>query len=95
MLYEVITHTVKQLVLLTAAIDDLPAAFIMTGKHAAQHDKVGPATERLRHVSGAYATTVGDDPSTQAMGGVGALDHGGELGIADAGLNTRGRNNFV
>ena len=63
--------------------DDVAAALIVPGKHAAGHDEVSAGAEGLCEIARACAAAVGDDMTVEAVGCVGAFDHGGELRVPD------------
>ena len=52
-----------------------------------QHHEVGAAAKGLGHVTRAGAAAVADDLATEAVSRIGTLYDGGELGIADPGLD--------
>eukprot|EP00920_Eleutheroschizon_duboscqi_P042449 GHVT01101375.1.p1 GENE.GHVT01101375.1~~GHVT01101375.1.p1 ORF type:complete len:296 (-),score=60.02 GHVT01101375.1:845-1732(-) len=70
--------------------NQLAPALVVPRQHAPQHHEVGPSPEGLRHVARARAAAVGDDEAAQAVGGVRALDDGGQLRVADARQLPRG-----
>ena len=56
----------------------------MARQHAAEHHEIGAAAESFRHITRHGASPVADDLAAQAVRRISALDHGGELRIADA-----------
>jgi len=69
-------HAVEEFELSIVADNDLAARLVVTGQHAAQHDEVGAGSEGLSHVARTRAAAVRDDVAAEAMGRVGALEHG-------------------
>lgn len=64
----------------------LSRALVVPRKHASHHHEVGSCSKRLCHVARTRAPPVRDDAAAEPVGGVCALDHGRELGVADARL---------
>ena len=84
------THAVKAHLFDAVDFDDVGAAFIVAGEHAAEHDEVGTGTEGLGDVARRGAAAVGTDEALQTVCGVRALDNGRELWEADASHPSRG-----
>ena len=80
-------HPIKELHLAPVLPDDeLPSALVVPREHPPSHDEVPPRAQRLGEVARAGAAAVGDDVASKAVRGVGALDDGGELRVANARL---------
>merc|ERR1719187_534979 len=83
-------HPVELLHLYPVLLYHLAAALVVTGQHAAHHHEVRAGPEGLGHIPGAGAAPVRDDVPAEPVGGVRALQHGGELRVAHARLLPRG-----
>ncbi len=83
-------HAVEKLVVLAVTLHQLAAAFIVAGQHPPQHDKIRPTAKRLRYIPGSGATAVRDDSTTETVSGIGTLDNGRQLRVADPGLDPGG-----
>ncbi|CAH0375378.1 unnamed protein product [Pelagomonas calceolata] len=83
-------HAVEELDARPVGLDDLVArGLVRAGEQPAHHDEVRARAEGLGGVAGARDAAVAHDVAAEAVGRVGALDHGGDLGVAHAGLLAR------
>ena len=83
-------HAIEQHEFLAVLFDNGATALFVACQHAAKHHEIGAAAKSFRHIPRHGAAAVADDLATKTVRSIGTFDYGGELRIADAGLNAGG-----